>query len=273
LAQGLSLNRTLTTLDISGNNIGADGCKALAAAIREHPTLDRLSMGNNNIRAEGAHFLRDALLDNVKLRRLDIHQNKIGPKGATFIARLIIGNKQGLNSLDVSDNGLRTSGFAEILAALKDNFGLMRLQLRNNLVQVADGEVALANAIANDKTVVMLDVSGCGLSITPRIEEALAKSVTIRSLGAGVKSTPAAEAVFDRNLKNREALERACESGDLAEIRRLIPLSPLYHLGRKVWLVLFIFLLLLLFSVFSPASYVSLDVASPWSHWRSRCST
>lgn len=235
LARALRQNKTLTTLDVTDTQMGMEGCRELCDALRSHPALDRFSLGNNNIRAEGAHALRDAFVDNMVLRRLELPGNKLGPKGATFIARLILGNR-GLLRLNVSSNGLRTAGVCEILAACKENFGLMRLDMNDNPVNPQEGEAALAAAIRNDKTLVQVSVAACGIPLGPLVDQALETSRTLRSLGSDTPVSPAAQAVLDRNAASQEALERACEQGDLDAVKRLVREAPLYHLGRKTLL-------------------------------------
>lgn len=52
-------NETLVTLDLGGNNVGPEGIKVLAAAIRDSPSLRSLDLSYNPIGAEGAKAISD----------------------------------------------------------------------------------------------------------------------------------------------------------------------------------------------------------------------
>jgi Ran GTPase-activating protein (RanGAP) involved in mRNA processing and transport len=70
LLQALAQNTCLTTLNVSGNQIGAEGAKVLAQNTR----LTTLNVERNAIGAEGAK----ALAQNTVLTTLDVANNQIG---------------------------------------------------------------------------------------------------------------------------------------------------------------------------------------------------
>lgn len=62
VARGLvRLNRTLTSLDMTGCNVGDEGAAEFAEAIKVNSTLTSLSLGANNIGKEGGNALLEAL--------------------------------------------------------------------------------------------------------------------------------------------------------------------------------------------------------------------
>ena len=62
VARGLMrLNRTLTSLDMTGCNVGDEGAAEFAEALKVNSTLTSLSLGANNIGKEGGNALLEAL--------------------------------------------------------------------------------------------------------------------------------------------------------------------------------------------------------------------
>ncbi len=77
-AKALASNTSLTTLEMSYNQIGPEGAKALASNM----SLTTLYVSYNQIGPEGAK----ALASNKSLRTLEVSRNQIGPEGAKALA-------------------------------------------------------------------------------------------------------------------------------------------------------------------------------------------
>lgn len=60
-------NETLITLDLGGNNVGSEGIKILAAAIRDSLTLRSLDLSYNPIGADGAAAISDVCKYDLKV--------------------------------------------------------------------------------------------------------------------------------------------------------------------------------------------------------------
>jgi hypothetical protein len=78
LAAALPHAPLLQTLDLRFNSIGADGARALAAALPHAPLLKMLDVRFNSIGDEGVRALAVALPLAPQLRTLDLHDNLIG---------------------------------------------------------------------------------------------------------------------------------------------------------------------------------------------------
>jgi hypothetical protein len=89
LPDTLSDNRAMTKLDISSNNIGAEGSKALAAGLKCNQVITELNISSNNISnriggydetsiTSGVIAIADAIPDMKVLTKLDISNNDIG---------------------------------------------------------------------------------------------------------------------------------------------------------------------------------------------------
>lgn len=61
---------SITTLNISANNIGDKGAAALAEMLRSNTTLERLDLSSNVIDYDGISALSAALADNTSLKAL-----------------------------------------------------------------------------------------------------------------------------------------------------------------------------------------------------------
>jgi Ran GTPase-activating protein (RanGAP) involved in mRNA processing and transport len=117
LAQALSTNTRLTSLNVSLNHIGAEGAKALST----NTTLTSLNVSLNHIGAEGAK----ALSTNTTLTSLNVECNQIGDEGAKALS-----TNTTLTSLNVSLNQIGDEG----VKALSTNPHLTSLSIdRNNI--------------------------------------------------------------------------------------------------------------------------------------------
>jgi Ran GTPase-activating protein (RanGAP) involved in mRNA processing and transport len=67
----------------------ADGIKAIAKAISVTPSLTSIDLSGNNLRDEGAKVLAPALRDSPSLTSIDLYGNSIGPEGAKALAPAI----------------------------------------------------------------------------------------------------------------------------------------------------------------------------------------
>ena len=94
-----------TQLNLSGNNMGAEGAKPLADALRVCPSLTHVDVRSNNIAGDGASQLSAAVLSNAKIEvfneipvkemrtdsftELDLFNKGIGVEGGMVVAGLI----------------------------------------------------------------------------------------------------------------------------------------------------------------------------------------
>ena len=117
----------LTSLDLRGNQIGAEGARALG-----HLTgLTSLDLRGNQIGDEGARALGQL----TGLTLLDLHANQIGDEGARALGQLTR-----LTSLDLSENQVGDEGTASLLDALSTSRSLTRLRL-DEASPILPGEV------------------------------------------------------------------------------------------------------------------------------------
>ena len=85
--ESLSNNRTVRILVLRSNNIGAEGAKHLANALKVNQSLQRIGLRNNRIGDEGAKSLADALMVNKSLQTMGLSQNNIGAEGVKHLGK------------------------------------------------------------------------------------------------------------------------------------------------------------------------------------------
>eukprot|EP00747_Dinoflagellata_sp_TGD_P092328 gnl/TRDRNA2_/TRDRNA2_165377_c0_seq1.p1 gnl/TRDRNA2_/TRDRNA2_165377_c0~~gnl/TRDRNA2_/TRDRNA2_165377_c0_seq1.p1 ORF type:complete len:200 (+),score=22.84 gnl/TRDRNA2_/TRDRNA2_165377_c0_seq1:368-967(+) len=86
LEAALGLNRTVTTLDLSRNELGDAGAERIAAALECNSTLTSVNLSQNGIGDHGAECIAAALERNNTLTTVFLRSNPIGQKGAERIA-------------------------------------------------------------------------------------------------------------------------------------------------------------------------------------------
>ena len=89
VARVVSRNDSIKQLSLSGNNIGVEGAKALAAGITASRSLAYLDLDDNDIGDKGAKAIADAVAASRSLATLDLADNEIGDEGAEKLAHAV----------------------------------------------------------------------------------------------------------------------------------------------------------------------------------------
>src|SRR3989338_6644607 len=99
---GLSHNvATLTSLNLSSNQLGDEGAGRLAEALAFNSTLTNLNLKSNNVGDKGASRLAEALATNSSLTSLNLMNNWVGDEGAGRLAEALAINSA-LTTLNLS---------------------------------------------------------------------------------------------------------------------------------------------------------------------------
>lgn len=212
-------NKTLTKLDLSGNQINSKTMDALVKALKKNKTLKKLILAQNDINREKSDDIfsngfspsfikalsshptltelnlsvnRMAYLEmqaiatimktNKKLIRLDLGINQAGNDGAKKIAKALKQNST-ITSLTLKWNRIGAEGIKAIAEALKYNETLIELDLEDNPIGV-EGSKALAEALTHNKTLkhINLGKSLIGIEGAKALAEALTQNTTLISL-------------------------------------------------------------------------------------------
>ena len=133
LSKALSVNSSLTHLDLSRNSIGAFGAASLSQALEVNSSLTNLDLRENSIGNAGAATLSQALAVNSSLTNLVLSDNSIGDSGAATLSQALAVNSS-LTNLDLRWNRIRDSGAASLSQALAVNSSLTDLDLSWNII-------------------------------------------------------------------------------------------------------------------------------------------
>ncbi|CAF4007292.1 unnamed protein product [Adineta steineri] len=98
-------NETLTTVDLSRNEIGDIGAQYLAATLQNHQTLATLDLSHNRIGNKGALYLYDALKENKTLIKLNLKGNP-GRYCTTVSAAIQIYNDKTITKMDLHEKSI-----------------------------------------------------------------------------------------------------------------------------------------------------------------------
>ena len=127
LSKALSVNSSLTHLDLSGNNIHGSEAASLSQVFVVN-SLTSLDLSRNTVGDSGAASLSQALAVNSSLTNLDLSQNSIGVSGAVSLSRALAVNSS-LTNVNLRANSIGDSGAASLSQALAVNSSLTNLGL------------------------------------------------------------------------------------------------------------------------------------------------
>ncbi|CAF3949812.1 unnamed protein product, partial [Rotaria sordida] len=203
------LGETVTTLNISGNNIKDKGVEYLADILRCNKTLTTLSLSDCGLEASCTQRLADALRTNNTLTKLVLGRSKIGIAGAKYIAAALRNNKtlkqfelsgnhgdcvaigvtvqfrndRTLTTLDLRQNQIESTSVKYIADIIRTTTSLTTLDLDFNTIR-DDGVKYLADALQINEILTTLDLSQNDIS--PRgiqyVADVLRKNSGLQSL-------------------------------------------------------------------------------------------
>ncbi|XP_051763874.1 NACHT, LRR and PYD domains-containing protein 12-like isoform X25 [Ctenopharyngodon idella] len=135
LASALRSNSHLRELNLSGNIIGDGGLTLLSDGLKDpHCKLEKLRLEDCNITAEGCAALASALRSNSHLRELDLTDNIIGGGGLTLLSDGLKDPHCKLEKLRLEDCNITAEGCAALASALRSNSHLRELDLTDNII-------------------------------------------------------------------------------------------------------------------------------------------
>lgn len=143
LASALKTNTRLLTLSLYNCDIGPVGAGALGESLAPGDSccsLEALDLGANFLGDTGANWLAKALSGNHHVQRLSLAQNHIGPEGAVALSGLLAANGV-LKCMNLEDNPLSSTGVQTLAHGLRQNRGLKRLVLRH-VAEVSEADAA-----------------------------------------------------------------------------------------------------------------------------------
>ena len=158
LSLALTVNTSLTSLDLSENYIGNEGAISLCEALRVNTSLTSLDLSKNDIGDEGAISLSEALTVNTSLTSLKLSENSIGHEGANSLSEALRVNTS-LTSLDLFGNSIDNEGANSLSEALRVNTSLTSLVLSENHIGI-EGGISLSKALRVNTSLSSLNLRG-----------------------------------------------------------------------------------------------------------------
>ncbi|XP_066019693.1 NLR family CARD domain-containing protein 3-like [Pocillopora verrucosa] len=158
LSQALSVNTTLTYLNLTNTEIGASGAAYLSQALSVNSSLTDLNLWLNNIGASGADSLSHALSVNSSLTNLNLGGNKIEDSGAASLSRALSVNAK-LTHVDLGFNWIGASGAASLSLVFSVKSSLTYLNLTNNKIGPS-GAASLSAALSVNQSLTNLNLGG-----------------------------------------------------------------------------------------------------------------
>ncbi|XP_068699944.1 protein NLRC3-like isoform X5 [Montipora foliosa] len=181
-SQALTVNTSLTTLDLTWNSIGDEGASSLSQALAVNTSLTTLNLLCNSIGAEGVTSLSQALAVNTSLTTLNLSDNSIGAEGATSLSQALAVNTS-LTTLNLSDNSIGAEGATSLSQALAVNTSLATLNLSLQFIG-AEGATSLSQALAVNTSLTTLNLSdnSIGAEGVTSLSQALAVNTSLTTL-------------------------------------------------------------------------------------------
>eukprot|EP01133_Synstelium_polycarpum_P015677 gene15677-18631_t len=153
----LKLNHSLTSLDLSSNQISDVAAKILADSLATNDTLLILNLSFNEIKKDGSVAIATALKSNRSITSLNYSYNFLGDEGTGAFADLILQN-QTLTDLNLSANKITFHGVPLITSALVSNVTLRSLNLLRNMIDHTGAEY-IAKGLEQNKSLTSINLS------------------------------------------------------------------------------------------------------------------
>ena len=185
LCSGLA-ESTVSVVDLSYNDISAEGAKYLASVLRKkNCVLTEINLGFNRLNGEGIMHLAKALETNTSLKTLHVERNNLDNQASKAIGAILSRNKS-LQRLNASRALFDDSeGYDQIAEGLRVNTTLQSIRLHRCKLG-PDGARAIAAALkTNQKSAIMdIDVhfNKIGVSGAQEIGSMLAVNEKIKKL-------------------------------------------------------------------------------------------
>ena len=157
VAEALATNKAVVSLHMQHNELGPEGGEAMAAALTTNRAISVLSLAGNQLDAKAAKALANALATNLAVTELDLGDNMIGLEGAKALAKILESSKT-VTGIRLGGNALGVEAAAVFGKLLTVNTSLTSLDLQNNSLG-PDGGRLLAEAIKANVHITRLNLA------------------------------------------------------------------------------------------------------------------
>ena len=162
LADALTVNLQIRTLNLSNCKVGDNGAAKLAAMLETNVILDSLDLSWNKFGPRAAEALKCAL-ERTQLQHLDLSWNGLGDAGGSLVAEALCENACSLRSLVLKGNQLGPQTCQALVGALSRNSVLETLDLSDNPL-MKSGTAVLLNDLVKSFSLSTLKLDRCSFS-------------------------------------------------------------------------------------------------------------
>ncbi|XP_062606234.1 leucine-rich repeat-containing protein 74A-like [Saccostrea cucullata] len=150
-------NLTITDLDVSDNHLKTFGAKAIGMMLQDNKGIKRLNISGNEFTDLDAPFITKELEAHPALEYLNISRNEFGDIAGPHFERMLSENNN-MTELNISWNQFRVPGAKCLARGLRDN---MKLKLVNASWNGIDdeGANAFSDCLSNNAVLTELDIS------------------------------------------------------------------------------------------------------------------
>jgi Ran GTPase-activating protein (RanGAP) involved in mRNA processing and transport len=182
ICRQLQVNKTLRTLNLSGNHLSTTFLRKLYSVLHNSCRLRTLNLSKNRLGPECEDTLSLLLQEFSGLHHLNLSGNPLKDAAFVPIANGLTHNTT-LLTLDLSEVGMMDEGACAIAAAIREHLSLQRLYLAANKITDAGG-VILGKALCENKNIVIFSLRNNELKddTADALLEALAVNTTIYGL-------------------------------------------------------------------------------------------
>jgi Ran GTPase-activating protein (RanGAP) involved in mRNA processing and transport len=243
LGMALSSCRSLKSLNLAGNKMGAGTGPAFGGALRNNSMLTHLDLSDNAIGPEGGRALTLAFTSGSKcaVTHLSLGHNFLGPAVGKLLAVALKKNRA-LRWLDISDNSMRTRAVVSIAISLRTNLSLTHLNIARNMAGPSAAS-ALGATLELNEGLTSLNISGNRMGIeSPEggqvagvgmdLGRGLRRNGTLTSLRAGGNNFPKDELHHFTSGLADSVVQSLCLEQQYFDPASAVSVSQVLRLGR-----------------------------------------
>ena len=229
---------------LQNTGIGEPDCEALCELLKSSHSLQHLHINQNNLSSESVTSILTELSQNSSLTKLDISNSRFSITNVDSLASVLKDHsKCTLTELKLRDCHISSEGAVKLAAALCKNTTLKHLNLSINPIgEHVEGVTAVAEMLAENKTLTVLILSLCHISSEGAVElaAALCKNSTLKDLylnrnPIGVEGTSSMSDMLQHN-SSLEVLHLHDDSVGEEGVHQLINSLKHNQTLRRLWL-------------------------------------
>jgi hypothetical protein len=175
LGKMISLNSTITSLNLSKNMLFEIGATELTDALKRNHSIASLILQHDKIDSTAAgNAIASLLTDNPRIVKLDLFANRMGSQGAISIIHAIANNESSvMQDLNLGQTAMTEECAAEIVMLLEKNATITKLGVSQNSLG-EKGMKSICDAMMRNRTLKHIDMRKNGCCYSEVIAQSIA---------------------------------------------------------------------------------------------------